>query len=236
MIQFNLLPDVKLEYIKARRMKYLVMLSSLVITGVMIALVVSLFLGVKVVQRKHLNNLDKDIKRVSDQLKSEKDIDKILTVQNQLGSLNGLHDSKPAAYRIGSYLEKITPVQVSISELTIDFSAKTMKFTGSAGSIAEVNQFVDTLKFTEFQVDGGDSSNAFSTVVLSEFSRSDSNNTNDKKKVSYSITMAFDPLIFDLQKNVVLKVPDRISTRSITERPEPLFQKQPEVNKEKGTQ
>jgi len=236
MIQFNLLPDVKLEYIKARRMKHLVVLSSLIITGVMIALVVFLLIGVKGIQRKHLNNLDEDIKRVSTQLKNEKDIDKILTVQNQLGSLNGLHDSKPAAYRIGAYLEKITPSQISISELNIDFSAKTLNFSGSAGTIAEVNQFVDTLKFTKFQVDNEDPNNAFSTVVLSEFGRSDSNNANEKSKVSFNITMSFDPLIFDIQKNIVLKVPDRITTRSITERPDPLFQKQPETNKEEGTQ
>lgn len=223
MIQFNLLPDVKLEYIKARRTKQLVMLVSFIAAGVTVSVVVVLFLGVNVVQRRHLNNLADDIEAKSTQLSNEKDIDKILTVQNQLNSLNGLHEGKPAAERLGGYLSQITPSDVALSELASDFTANTMKFSGSAKSLKNVNEFIDTLKFTTYDANG-EEKNAFSAVVLSSFDRSD--NQVDAA-ASYEITLNFDPAIFDIKQDIKLKVPNKITTRSVTERPEPLFQKLP---------
>ena len=223
MIQFNLLPDVKLEYIKARRSKYLVVLISSVVSGLMVALVVLLFLGVNVVQKGHLNNLSKDIKSKSDKLKNEQDIDKILTVQSQLNSLNGLHDTKPAAERLGTYLGQITPNDVTISELTVDFTANTMTFDGTAQGLKNVNQFIDTMKFTTFEAND-ETKNAFSTVVLAAFDRTDEQSD---APATYQVTLNFDPVIFDIKQDVSLKVPSTITTRSVTERPAPLFQQQP---------
>jgi len=230
MIQFNLLPDVKLEYIKARRTKHLVLLISVITTGVTVGITVMLFIGVGVVQKRHLGNLSKEIKEKSEQLKNEKDIDKILTVQNQLNNIGGLHDTKPAAERLGGYLEKVTPNEVAISKLAVDFTANTMAFEGKADSLKSVNKFVDTLKFSEYSYSetGADgkpvttTSAAFSSVVLADFNRSDSQ---DGQAVSYKITLSFDPLIFDLKKNITLQIPKGMTTtRSVTERPKPLFQ------------
>lgn len=229
MIQFNLLPDIKLEYIKARRTKRMVMLISFVVTGVSVALIVLLFIGVNVVQRRHLSNLDNDISAKTEQLQNEQDIDKILTVQNQLNSLNGLHDTKPAANRLGTYLTQITPGEVSISELAVDFTAYTMTFDGSADAIKSVNTFVDTLKFSTYQIEGESNGDEpltpFSNVVLASFNRSEESGSSGTT-ASYQITLTFDPAIFDTTKNVKLTVPDQITTRSIIERPEPLFQQQ----------
>lgn len=61
MIQFNLLPDVKLQYIKARRSKQLVMLISVAVAATALALLVLLFINVKL-QSHHIDNLTKDIK------------------------------------------------------------------------------------------------------------------------------------------------------------------------------
>ena len=86
MIQFNLLPDVKLEYIKAKKSKRLVALISTLTCAVAIALVVLLFTVVNVFQKQHLSDLNADIKKYSTSLKNTKDLDKILTIQNQLKS------------------------------------------------------------------------------------------------------------------------------------------------------
>lgn len=224
MIQFNLLPDVKLEYIKARRTKQMVTLVSFIVTGVSVGLVVLLFVGVNVVQRNHLNNLNDDIRVKTEQLKSENDIDKILTVQNQLNSLNGLHDAKPAAERLGPYLAQLTPNEVSISDLSVDFSNQTMKIDGSTDALKWVNTFIDTLKFTTFELDG-QQKNAFSGVVMSSFNRADSGQSAGKA-AAYQITLTFDPAIFDTTKGIKLTVPNQITTRSVTEKPAPLFEQQ----------
>lgn len=230
MIQFNLLPDVKLEYVKAKRAKHLVVLVSVVLASLAVGVMMVLFFGVNVVQKRHLNNLSKDITEKSDQLKQEKDIDKILTVQNQLNNLNKLHDAKPAAERIGDYLEKVTPHDVAISTLSVDFGVNTLKFDGKATSVKSVNQMIDTMKFAEYKLtekgeDGKSTTttgSAFSSVVLASFDRADGE---EKMPVTYEITANFDPLIFNVTKKISLVIPaSKITTQSVTERPTPLFQ------------
>lgn len=225
MIQFNLLPDVKLEYIKAKRTKHLVMLISIVSAAVAVGIAVLLFFGVNVVQKAHLNNLGDDIQEMSNQLQEEPDIDKILTVQNQLNSLNGLHETKPSTARIGRFVTQMTPNEVAISSLTVNYTENTMQFDGSAEAIKNVNEFIDTMKFTTFKLEE-EQRNAFSNVVLSSFDREDAEDANggDIKTASYSITLTFDPVIFDITKNIKLSVPKQITTRSVTEKPSPLFE------------
>ncbi len=95
MVQFNLLPDVKLEYVKTQRTKRLLTLISIVVSIVGLAVLFLSFVTVNVVQKKSLNDLSSDITKYSSQLKNVKDLDKILTVQNQLSTLKGLHDQEP---------------------------------------------------------------------------------------------------------------------------------------------
>ncbi len=223
MIQFNLLPEVKLEYIKARRTKRLVILVSTIVAGASITITVVLFMATNVLQRKHLNDLSGDIKHDSSQLEGEKDLNKILTVQNQLDSLDSLHAQKPAAARLGTYLSQMVPQDVTMTKITADFTAHTASFDGSAKSLSAVNKFIDTLKFTTYKV-GNQKGNAFSAVVLATFDRSDEQAGNNGKVATYQITLNFEPVIFDIEKNVELVVPNTVTTRSTLESPASPFQ------------
>ncbi len=216
MIQFNLLPDVKLEYIRTKRTKRLVSLVAGGATVFSVGLMVLLFFAVNVLQKQHLNNLTRDIKADSQKLQDTPELNKILTVQNQLNSLPALHAQKPAATRLANYIKQTTPAQASIARLDVDFVAQTMVFTGSADSIATINKFVDTLKFTTYK-EGETTAAAFSDVVLSSFTRQTSD-------AGYTINLKYNPTIFDASKEVQLIVPNIITTRSTTERPEALFQ------------
>ena len=219
MIQFNLLPDIKLEYIKTKRTKRLVSLIAGGITVFSVGLMVLLFFAVNVLQKQHLNNLTEDIKKDSNTLQETPELDKILTVQNQLNSLPALHAQKPAATRLANYIRQTTPAQASIAKLDVDFVGFTMTFTGSADSLATINKFVDTLKFTTYK-EGENTGSAFTDVVLSNFSL-------QAGKASYTINLKYNPTIFDASKEVQLIVPNIITTRSTTERPEALFQPLP---------
>jgi hypothetical protein len=64
------------------------------------AVLLIILLGASGLQKKHLSDLNKDIAAESKQLKRKPDIDKILTVQNQLDILTALHAGKPAASRL----------------------------------------------------------------------------------------------------------------------------------------
>lgn len=215
MIQFNLLPDVKLEYIRARRTKRLVMLGSTIVTSVSLAITIVLYTGVNVLQHQHLNNLTRDIDSDSKKLQQVPDLDKILTVQNQLNSLGDLHAKKPVVSRLGGYLSQLTPNEATIGKLEVNFDDSTMSFEGSAPGVDVVNKFIDTMKFTTFQA-GNENGDAFSEVVLADFSR-------DADKATYQITLKFNPLIFDSANDVQLKVPNIVTTRSSLEKPGALF-------------
>jgi Tfp pilus assembly protein PilN len=235
MIQFNLLPDVKLEYLRVRRTKRLVIGASLLATAIAVIVVIVLAGTVEVVQKHHLSSLKSDIHTYTNQLHSKGNLNKILTVQNQLESLPDLHDKKPVAKRLFSYLKILTPKSASISQLQIDFggaadsgddSGQTISITGAANSLSDVNVFTDTLKFTKYREKGSSdkSKHAFSKVVLASFSRTESGAT-------YNITADFDPAIFDSSKDIKLTVPNIISTRSSTEQPKDLFKNGPPKEK-----
>lgn len=221
MIQFNLLPDVKIAYIKAQRTKHLVTLCAVLVTAVSTVVLVILLLLVNGLQKKHLGDLSADIKEKSSELKSIEGIDKILTVQNQLLSLGQAHDKKPVTSRLPQYLEKVTPADVSISSVEFDYTATTMSLSGKGSQLTLVNKFVDTLKFTNYSIKGTDGDKkAFSEVVLSGFARADSGTT-------FTIDLKFDAEIFNSKNDVVLTVPAITTNRSATEKPSALFQKSP---------
>jgi Tfp pilus assembly protein PilN len=223
MIQFNLLPDVKLEYAKTKRTKRTVILGSVAVTCLVVFIFVLLFLIVNVFQKQHISNLTQNIESKTNDLKSYSDLDKVLTVQNQLKALPGLHESKPATSRLTDYLVQLTPSEAKITDVTIDFDAGTMAINGTATKIEVVNQFADILKFTDYK-EGEVTDKAFSEVVLPTFGVKGSDG-----RVTYGLQFKFKPEIFNNTKSVELVVPTIVSTRSVTEKPTDLFeQKQPE--------
>ena len=232
MIQFNLLPDVKLEFIKTRRTKRLVILGSIIASAIAVGVFIFMFSYVNVVQTRHLSNLNDDIETYTNELKDIPDIERVITIQSQLDSITRLHEEKPAADRVMTYLTQVTPARASVGQSNVDFTDNTVTLSGNANSLATVNKFVDTLKFTEFyEVEDedaveaaeeeteapDDAETAFSEVVLSSFSVGDDG-------ASYQITFIFDPIIFDNTRDIALFVPNIISTRSEVERPTELFQ------------
>ncbi len=217
-IQFNLLPDVKLDYIKTKRTKQTVISVSLLLS--VIALVIFLFLlfTVDVFQKKSTNDLNSDIKKYSGQLQAVPDLNKILTIQGQLASLPALHDQKAVSSRTFQYIQQVTPSAATISDLKLDYKADTISVTGAAPSLDVVNTFTDTLKFTTYSTSDKSAVNkpAFSAVVLSSFAR----NTD---AATFTVTATFDPAIFSNTVTPTLTVPDIQSTRSSIGQPTNIF-------------
>ncbi len=217
MIQLNLLPDIKLDYIKANRTKHMVLVVSAIVAASAFTIFLLMFISVKVFQKQHIDHLTTDIKSNNAKIQNINDISKILTVQNQLKALPDLHSQKPATSRLPEYLIQITPSNVSLASVNIDFTSQTVSMSGSAPSLSDVNTFVDTIKFTNYTVKGTEgSSKAFSDVVLTGFSK-------DQKGASYQIDFKFDAAIFDNTKEVSLSIPKIITTRSEIEKPSALF-------------
>jgi hypothetical protein len=219
MIQVNLLPDIKLEFMRAARTKRLVIAIASIVTVISVIIMIVLLVTVLVFQRKYINDLTHDITKYGADISGTTDINKILTVQNQLNSLTALHEQKPDITKLLPDIKQLTPADLSISSATFDLVNGTATITGSADSLATVNKFADTLKFTTYTSEGG-SDKAFSSVVMSSFSAS-------QEGMTYTLTFSFDPtIIFSNTKEVQLYVPDgMITTRSEIDKPQALFQK-----------
>ena len=225
MIQLNLLPDVKLEYLKAQQMRRLIIMLSFIVGAAAVALLIFMLIF-DGLQKKHLGDINNDISTYSNTLKNEPQINKILTVQNQLQQINSIESKKPAATRLFTYLNEITPVQDDINNLSIDFTMNTVSITGGSDSLKDVNTFVDTLKYTNFTQSGSTASNlAFSNVVLTTFSRTSQAENGDL--ATYTITFSFNPVIFNITDNITLQVPSIVTTRSEEGQPSDLFKAVP---------
>lgn len=206
MIQFNLLPQVKIEHIRTQKIKRLVMVAAVACVGVSAGILILLF-SYSAVQKRHISNLDRDIAAMQAELESNSELAGILSVQGQLNSLPALYDGRPAVERIPLFIDQTTPVDVGLGRFSIDFSESTIELSGTALSLSAVNAYVDALKLTKFTV-GEDSQSepAFTGVVLSQFGRDDS-------EASFTISMSFNPVIFDSTRDVSLAVSNSVTTR-----------------------
>jgi Tfp pilus assembly protein PilN len=230
MIQFNLLPDVKLNHIRTQRFKRTVIALAGLVTIFCVVVLLLLMSAVYGLQRRHMSNLSEDIENTATEIKSINQIDRILTVQNQLVSVNDLHAQKPVLSRLFIFIETVTPSDVNLSGVEVNFDSNRIELSGSAQSIATINRYVDTLKFTEyFSVELDDDDEvveeslpdededlplAFSNVVLESFGRSGD-------EINYMITMEYDPAIFDSVEEIRIRVQDTITTplpKSINQR------------------
>ena len=209
MVQFNLLPDVKLRYIRTQATQKLVYSISFALAMISLAAFAVIFLYVDVLQKKTMSNADNDVKKYTNELREIADLDKILTIQNQLNALVGLHQSKHIVSRLYTYLPELTPANLNIGKLTVDFSASTLLMSGTADSLQTVNTFVDTMKFTTYSLPNQENSQkAFSSVILSTFGK-------EEKKATYSISVTFDPNLFANSGSPILVVPKEYTTRSV---------------------
>lgn len=221
MTQFNLLPDIKLEYLSAERMRRLV-ISISVMVGIVAILLAGTLLTITIVQGQQINNLSSSIKRQGSIIMGHTNLNDILTIQNQIATLTTLHQKEPAITSLAGYLNQLIPVNANISSLSIDLNADTMTISGSANSLATINQLVDSFKFATYQAAGNNSTKqAFSQVVLSSFGIGP--NSID----TYTVNCNFDPTLFNNVDKVTLYVPNQVTTRSMIDQPTALFKLTP---------
>lgn len=199
MIQFNLLPDVKKQYIKAKKTKRLIISSSLIVSGASIAVVVLFVTFVQIGQKKYIDDLTKDIKKETASIKSINDLDTMLTVQNQLTLLPTLHEQKPQTSRLFTYLSQIIPPEAPVSSLSLDMEDSGLDLKGSADSIATINKLIDTFKIVTYKTQD-------STEETNIFTVNSSRINGDNTSASYQISLTFDPTIFDNTKQITLSI------------------------------
>lgn len=222
MIQINLVPDIKQEFLRAQATKRLVLTFSFLISAGFLVLTGILFMSVNVFQQGHIDDLDADISTAINTYQNLEDVSEVLTVNNQLTVLPSLHQQKPALTRLPGYLTKLIPDDISISDLQISTSDGTISLSGFGPSFEKIQQFANTLKAAVFYEKGGDVvSPVFELVVVDRQGTSDDEDKN--KRASYSIRATFNLEIFDNSKEIILTVPTTTSDDTELLSPEDLI-------------
>jgi Tfp pilus assembly protein PilN len=228
-LQFNLLPDVKQDYLKTERTKKTVIMIAFAASAVSFFILLFMVTNVYVVNKKKLSDADKDVKKYSDQLKAIPNLDKILTVQNQLESVSSLHQNKHITSRLYSYLPQVTPTNVCLGKVSLDLVGNGLTLEGTTDSLKSVNTYVDTLKFTTYRLNGQETkTKAFPSVTETQFSLSQAGGQTSQAttcagkpaNASYQLTVQYDPALFSNVSKIDLTVPPGLSTtRSVIDDP-----------------
>lgn len=230
MIRLNLLPDVKREYLRTQQVRVKVITAAFFLSAIAIAATVIMALWVYGAQGLQQTLLTEDIKKSDQQLRSIKDIDKYVTIQNQLASITALHESKNRFSRLFDYLPSINS-GVKLGSVAVDSDAKTIIFDGQTDNYTTLIIFRDTLK-SALLYDGAacpaDLSKIknkvalFNTVVID--AESASTTQEGQPFVSFKMTAAYTDAAFSATvKSPKICVPKKDTTPSTLGTPNAIF-------------
>lgn len=139
MISLNLLPDVKKDLLRVRRERNLVVSISVVVVGASIGvlLLLSGTLGVLIGAKALMENSIKNDEQTIKQAQKKKQLDKYITIQNQLKQIGKLKSDQQVYSRLMDYLTQLNPAapnNVQISSATIEAPAGSSGSTSSSSS------------------------------------------------------------------------------------------------------
>ncbi len=134
MIEINLIPDVKLEYLKARRMRNTAVsfsiIAGLAATGVVVAAVLLLLTQLGF-EKLADNAIDKEYEKLS----KVEGLSELRTLQNQLSKLPEQNASRSMSSRLFSVLQAINPAQpndVRFTSVKLDPATSLLSMEGLA--------------------------------------------------------------------------------------------------------
>jgi Tfp pilus assembly protein PilN len=212
MIQFNLLPDVKMQYVKAKRTKRLIISTATLVSIGSIVIVGILFSVVQFGQKTHIKGLTEDIKSETAKIQATEGINELLTVQNQLTLLPGLHENRPETSRLFDYVTFMSPNGIQVLSLSFDAGSSSIVIQGSADKISTVNKFVDNIKAITYKTQ--DNSEALGAPAFSQVATQLSG---DNLEASFRIQLVFDPVIFSNTQEIEMKLDSQTFSTKNTE-------------------
>lgn len=232
MIELNLLPDVKKEFIKAQRTRNTVIsaaiLTSLIAGGIVALLATVVYVG----QGVMINTIKGKITENHKELAGKQEINKYLAVQSQLNVLDQVATKRSVYGRVLDALPALNPAppnNVSLFDFTMSQADTTATMSGQANNFEAVNNFKNTLEkavLTYTNDTGTEYSTPLFPVVTSGVPSL--SNVEGKSVASFQFTMTFAPEAFDpLNRDIKISVPKLVTSDSDQNAPKELFTTQP---------
>ncbi len=148
MIEINLIPDVKQEFLHNQRLRARVITGSVMVSIASVAIVafLGMLLGAQTVRDVLADQSIKD--NYNKLINDNQDLNQIVTIQSQLSAINALNDDKKVTSRLLDVLNAVNPQapnNVKMSKVTLNPGQKLITIEGTAD--AGFNA-ADTLKKT----------------------------------------------------------------------------------------
>jgi len=205
MIEINLVPDVKQEFIRAQKVRSQVITGAILVGIASVSIVAILAFYIFAVQTARNFIADQNIESSSKKLMEVEDLSKTLTIQNQLTKISSLNSSKKVDSRIFDLLSAIIPPapnDAQISDLTIDSSTSTITINGQTqNSYAALEVFKKTIAGAKVKFTGGEDSTSGSQEVTLASSISTSNtsygeDSSGKKVLRFTLSFVYADELF----------------------------------------
>lgn len=132
--EINLVPDVKMQMIRAQKTRNLVLFICIVVSSVAVGAVVVLF-GIKSGQDIAISSQDKRIELMSNKLNSYNELGSLVTFQNQLTGIAEVNSQKTVLSRVFGALGVMLPQgqdSVRLSQLNINMENNLIQMEGQA--------------------------------------------------------------------------------------------------------
>ncbi len=228
MIELNLLPDVKKEYLRAQQARNTVITASFLISVAALSLVVAFAVFVYAVQPVQTKLLTDEINKSQQTIQQIPDINKYLTVQSQLSQLSQLHTTKTVYGRMMDFLATLNPSPpntVQLSGMQLNNTEGTVVFTGTTGSFEAFNVFKDTLLNADVTYQTADASPVTEKLLTNvEVQTSNLGTLQNKPVVNFVVRASYNQTAMIAQAgNALVKVPSIETTQSVRQAPQPLF-------------
>ena len=162
MISINLLPDVKKDLLRVRRERNLVVTVSVIAVGVSVGVLLVLGAtlgGMTVAKMATESSIENNEKKIDDAIKNDQ-LNRYLTIQNQLSQIDGLKGGQQIYSRLMDYLVALNPAapnNATLQNVTLSSSGTssssssssadgiTVTLEGSTADFASLNVYKNTL-------------------------------------------------------------------------------------------
>lgn len=198
MIQINLMPDVKREYIKAQQMKHTVLVLSILLSIAIVTVAGLLFGYVRLIQPQHRANLQTDIDTGLTRQRDYPDGVEMVTVQGVLEQIGPIQDKKLITSRLFNYVTDFTPRGVVYNSIAYDSAAGTLTLSGRTTTYEKANELANNVKSAEFSYEQSEQEstiNPFSGLVFTSLAAGDE--AEDGMRVSFGMTFQIDATLFN---------------------------------------
>lgn len=216
MIQINLLPDVKQEYLRAKRTRN-VTISISILAGIGAGAIVVILLLILGVQAGLETLADGKIKEEYAKLSQVEDLSEMVTLQSQLETISSQHNNKTMDSRLFSVIQAINPSapnSVQYTSVNLDPTEGVLSLEGVAASgYPAVELLKKTIDNTTIEYNEGEDTELRNDSIASQVAIGETSygeNNDGARVLRFEIFVTFHDLLFSNQaKKMRILAPER---------------------------